>query len=157
MKKLTSIFSGVFLFLILAYGTALAANMLRIVPPKDITMGTVGVSDYENGCKEKIRAIVLLVSDSSNDWKLMVKTDDENMGVSGNYIKPISDLRWKATGNNATQLTYTDVTNYDVEAARGIKSGSTKIVYIDYKIKLTWNNDIPGVYNIAVLYTLTTQ
>lgn len=157
MKRLAYIFSVVFLFLILAYGTALAANMLKIVLPKDVTLDTIGISDYENGYKEKIRATVLLMSDTSNDWKLMVRTNDGNMGTSGNYIKPISDLNWRASGSNATQLTYTSITNYDVEAARGIKSGTTKIVYIDYKVMLAWNKDIPGVYNIAILYTLTTQ
>jgi len=86
----------------------------------------------------------------------MVKTDYDNMGVIGDYVKPISDFNWKANGDYATQLTYIDVANYDVEVARG-PQGILGRVYVDYKILLAWANDVPGDYNITVVYTLTTQ
>lgn len=136
---------------------AWASSTFRIIPPKDINMGTIGINDYETGYKEKIRATVLLAQNSDNAWKIMVKTNDNNMGVIGDYTKPIGDLKWKAGGSTATQLTYTNLANYDIEAARGPQSGSSNLIYIDYRIALAWQNDAPGVYNIHIVYTMTTQ
>jgi len=119
-------------------------------------MGTIAVLDYENKYKEKTRANIVVVTDTVNDWKLMVKTNNNDMGVVGNYTKPISDFLWRATGSYTTQTTYTSITDYDVEAARGAK-GTNRIVYIDAKILLFWARDIPGKYDIIVTYTLTTQ
>jgi hypothetical protein len=119
-------------------------------------MGTIGVLDYENQYKEKTRANIVVVTDTVNAWKLMVKTNNNNMGVVGDYAKPISDFLWRATGSYATQTTYIGITNYDVEAARGAK-GTNLIIYIDAKILLSWARDIPGKYSIIVTYTLTTQ
>lgn len=158
MKKLFLIFiTGCILFAMPAYNKAWAATTLAIVPPKTVNMGTVNINDYEAGYKEKARANVLLVKDTDNDWKLMIKTNDSDMGVVGSYAKPIGDLNWRASGYGATQLTYTSLTNYDVEVARGQKGSPTRLVYTDYKILLAWANDLPGVYNINILYTLTTQ
>lgn len=158
MKKLFLIFiTGLIFFTVQAYNKVWAASTLTIVPPKNVNLGTINMADYETGYKEKIRATVLLVKDDTNNWKLMVATLDSNMGVIGDYTKPIGDFKWRASGAKAMQLTYTDLTNYDVEAARGLKSGTTNIMYIDYRILLAWGNDVPGVYNINILYTLTTQ
>lgn len=145
------------IFLLVLIDAGWTATTLMIVPPKAVSMGAVKSGDYEAGYKEKIRANVLLVKDTINAWKLMVKTDDNNMGVIGDYTKPIGDFKWRATGATATQLTYTNLANYDVEAARGPSGTSTNIVYFDYRILLAWANDVPGVYNINVVYTLTTQ
>lgn len=157
MKKLSLIFIISFVFLAMTIGEVFATGTLKIVAPKDISMGTVSIADYEAGYKEKLRATVLLAKDASDNWKLMVSTQDDNMGVIGDYVKPVADFNWRANGAKATQLTYTSLTNYGLEAAAGLKSGSTNIIYIDYKIILSWGNDVPGVYNINILYTLTTQ
>ncbi|MFH1854418.1 MAG: hypothetical protein ABH815_03795 [Candidatus Omnitrophota bacterium] len=119
-------------------------------------MDTIAHNDYENGYKEKIRGGILLVTNSSYAWKLMVKTNDSNMGVIGSYAKSIDDFYWRATGTFAEQTSYTSMTNYDVEVARG-PMGSIGAVYIDYKILLSWAQDVPGDYNLIVVYTVTTQ
>jgi len=157
MKKLSLIFITVFVFFGISVHNAWAANSLTIVQPKTVNLGTIAMADYETGYKEKVRATVLLAKDDTDNWKVMVSTQDSNMGVVGDYAKPIGDLQWRASGSKATQLTYTNLTNYNVEAASGLKSGTTNIIYIDYKVLLTWANDVPGVYNISILYTLTTQ
>lgn len=130
------------------------AGVLKI-DATSVNMGIVSASDYENGYKEKVTGNSLSVTDTVA-WKVMVKTNDNNMGVIGDYTKPISDFYWKATGSYATQTTYTSITNYDVEAARGAK-GTKLSVPIDYKILLSWSNDVAGNYNLTVVYTLTTQ
>ena len=132
-----------------------AAGSIRVTP-KTLNMGTVGVNDFENKYKEKTRANILVGSDSVNAWKVMVKSDSTDMGVVGSYAKPIGDFRWRATGNYATQTSYTNITNYDVEAARGSK-GYNLIVYIDAQMLLSWAKDVPGKYNLIVTYTVTTQ
>ena len=157
MKKLFLIFIAGFIFLAIPAYKAWATNTLTIVPPKAVDLGTINMADYETGYKEKIRATVLLVKDDTNNWKLMVSTMDSNMGAIGAYIKPIGDFKWRASGSMATQLTYTSLTNYGLEAARGLKSGTTNIIYLDYRVLLVWGNDVPGVYNVNILYTLTTQ
>ena len=157
MKKLFLIFITSFIFFAMLAQKTWATNTLTIVPPKTVDLGTINMTDYETGYKEKIRATVLLVKDDTNNWKLMVSTMDSNMGAIGDYIKPIGDFKWRASGSMATQLTYTSLTNYGLEAARGLKSGTTNIIYIDYRILLAWGNDVPGVYNINIVYTLTTQ
>lgn len=156
MKKLSLIFIASFILFNVSMHSLWAAT-LTIWPPKNVNLGTVTIADYESGYKEKARATVLLVRDNAHSWKLMVATNNANMGVIGDYTKPIGDLRWRASGYGATQLTYTSLTNYNVEAARGPKSGVLRTIYIDYSIILAWENDVPGVYNISVLYTLTTQ
>ena len=120
-------------------------------------VGIINADDYENGYKEKTRANEIEVKDTDNDWKLMLKTNDRDMGVIAGYAKPISDFLWKATGEYATQITYTEITNYDVEVARGPKGDDRLDVYTDFKILLAWQNDSPGYYNITLVYTLTTQ
>lgn len=157
MKKLLLIFIAGFIFLAMPIIKVFATETLTIIAPKNINIGTVSITDYEAGYKEKLRATVLLAKNDTNNWKLMVSTQDDNMGAIGDYTKPIADLKWRASGSKATQLTYISLTNYGLEAASGLKSGTTNIIYIDYRIILAWANDAPGVYNIHILYTLTTQ
>lgn len=154
-SKLIFIWAGIILFLALLTPSAQASVILNVIPKK-VNMGTVKIRDYEAGYLEKAWGNTILVRDTSNDWKVMVKTDYDNMGVIGNYVKPISDFNWKASGDYATQITYIDLENYDVEVARG-PQGILGRVYVDYKILLAWANDVPGDYNITVVYTLTTQ
>jgi hypothetical protein len=132
-----------------------AAGSIKVTP-KSVNMGSIAVSDFEAGFKEKTRANILIVSDSASAWKVLVKTDNTDMGVVGNYTKPISDFRWRATGNYATQTSYTSIANYEVEAARG-PQGSNLLVYIDTEVLLSWARDVPGAYHIILTYTITTQ
>jgi len=119
-------------------------------------MGVVSVGDYEAGYKENLQANVIRLRDTANDWKLLVKTNDSDMGIIGSYIKPISDFSWRAEGDYATQTIYREITNYDIEVARGPR-GSFKWIVMDYRVQLLWDRDVPGDYNINILYTLTTQ
>ena len=132
-----------------------AATSLKVVPKK-VNMGVIRADDYETGYIEKIRGNLLLIKDTNNDWKVMIKTNDDNMGVIGSYTKPISDVYWKSEGVYATQLVYTNIDTYDIEVARGPR-GSQEKVFVYYKILLSWAQDVPGDYNLTVVYTLTTQ
>lgn len=156
MKNAKIFFLTQIIFLILNTDYAHAGNPSLKVQPKSVNMGIVTADDYKTGYQEKIQANVLHIKDDDNDWKVMVKTDDSSMGVVGNYTKPVSDLEWRAQGTYATQTTYRDITNYDVEVARG-QRGTTKSIFIDYKVLLSWSKDVPGNYYITLLYTLTTQ
>lgn len=156
MNRLILIFILFIVFLITPCCAAYSANSLTIAP-KSFSIGEIRADNYEAGYKEKIRANAVIVKDTLNAWKVMIKTNNNNMGVIGSYAKPISDFYWKATGNTATQITYTSIANYDLEIARGSAGASFVTIYMDYKILLSWPNDVPGVYNITVTYTLTTQ
>ena len=150
------LFTALIIFIIIPCSLAYSSTFLQ-VKPKKLTMGIIGSSDYEKGYKETISANSIQLRDANNDWKLMVKTNDNDMGVVGGYTKPISDFFWRATGSYATQLAYTEITNYDVEAARGSRTSKKLDVFSDFKILLAWSRDAPGYYNISLLYTLTTQ
>jgi len=150
------LFISIIIFIIIPCTLAHSATFLQ-VKPKKLTMGIIGSSDYENGYKESISANSIRLRDTNNDWKIMVKTNDNDMGVMGAYTKPIKDFFWRATGSYATQLAYTEITNYDVEVARGSKTSKKLDVFADFRILLRWSKDVPGYYNINLLYTLTTQ
>ena len=156
MNRLILIFILFIVFLITPYCAAYSANSLTIAP-KSFSIGEIRADNYETGYKEKIRANAVIVKDTLNAWKVMIKTNNNNMGVIGSYAKPISDFYWKGTGDTVTQITYTNITNYDLEIARGSASASFRTIYMDYRILLSWPNDVPGVYNITLTYTLTTQ
>jgi len=143
--------------LLVLFSTHIYAGNLSIkAQPKSVNMGIVTADDYKNGYREKIQANLLQIASKDNDWKVLVRTNDSSMGVIGSYTKSISDLYWRAQGPYATQTTYTSITNYDIEVARG-PSGNTKNLFIDYRALLSWNKDVPGNYYITLLYTLTTQ
>jgi len=156
MSRSRIIFTILVIFLIIPCSLAHGSTFLWL-KPKKMTMGIINADDYENGYKQKVRANNIRLRDTSNDWKLMVKTNNSDIGVVGDYVKPIGDFFWKATGSYATQTTYTEITNYDVEAARGPMSSKKQDIFTDFKIRLTWSEDVPGYYNITLLYTLTTQ
>jgi len=151
------IFSVVFIISFFIFTSqAYTATILKI-SPKKFNVGVIVADDYYTGYVERIRGNTILLKDTRNDWKLLVKTNDSDMGIVGSYIKPTKDFYWKAQGNYATQTQYTDITNYDIEVDRGTKSSPFRQVTIDYKILLSWTEDIPGDYNISLIYTLTTQ
>lgn len=155
MRKRSLIFALSLFFLIGAAGYA--ADTSLNVNPKKVNMGIVTASDYEAGFMENIRANFLLIKDKNNDWKVTIRTNDDNMGVVGSYAKPISDLEWKAVGDHATQLTYAGLTTYDIEVGRGPSANEEQKIFVDYRVLLSWANDIPGDYFLTILYTLTTQ
>ena len=157
MKNRAAFFILVSLCIVISAHLVYAANTSLKISPKSLDMGIINADDYENGYKEKISGNLIRLNDKVNDWKLMVKTNDSDMGSISGYIKPVDDFFWKATGPYATQATYTSITNYDIEVARG-PMGSKKLdIFTDYKIALSWARDIPGSYDITLVYTLTTQ
>jgi len=155
MKNARTFFlAHIILFLIASY--AYSADTSITTQPKSVNMGIVTATDYQNGFKEKIQANLLSIESKAKDWKVMIRTNNSSMGVVGSYTKPVSDLQWRAQGIYATQTIYTSMTNYDVEVARGPRKGVHNI-FIDYKVLLYWERDIPGNYYITLLYTITTQ
>ena len=150
---------AVFLFIFTAIiaGSVNAAGASLRINPKKVNVGIITARDYEAGFVEDIRANLLLIRDKYNDWKIMVRTNDDDMGVVGGYIKPVSDLEWRSSGDYATQLTYTGITTYDVEVGRGPSGNRKQKIFVDYRVLLSWAKDVPGDYYLTLLYTLTTQ
>ncbi|MDP8229488.1 MAG: hypothetical protein P9L93_00075 [Candidatus Gorgyraea atricola] len=157
MKNRATLFILVSICLVISAQLVYAASTFLKIRPKLLNMGIINADDYENGCKEKISGSLIRLRDTANDWKLTVKTNDSDMGSINGYIKPIDDFSWKAKGSHATQIRYTSITNYDVEVARGSRSAKKLDIFTDYKIALSWARDIPGNYDITLVYTLTTQ
>ena len=154
LNRLIIIFILFFIFLSIPEHLAYTASLM--VYPNTVNMGIVTSNDYENGYKETIQSNTVIITNTDQAWKLMVKTNDDNMGVNGDYAKPTSDFRWKASVPYATQVSYANIANYDIEVARG-PMGSFGIVYLDYKVLLLWSKDKPGTYDLDIVYTVTTQ
>lgn len=156
MKKAKILFLAQGILIIVTASYVYSGEPSLKIQPKSVNMGIVGADDYKQGYQEKVQANLLHIKDQDNDWKVMVRADNSSMGVIGNYTKPISDFYWRAQGTYAIQTTYTSITNYDVEVARGPRGG-LKNLFMDYKVLLSWDKDVPGDYYITLLYTLTTQ
>jgi len=157
MKNRVTLFILVPICLVISVQLVYAASTYLKVSPKSLNMGIINADDYENGYKEKSSGSLISLRDTANDWKLTVKTNDSDMGSISGYIKPVDDFFWKATGPYATQATYASITNYDIEVARGPRGSKKLDIFTDYKIALLWARDIPGSYDITLVYTLTTQ
>jgi len=157
MKNAKIFFLIQIIFLILNADYAYAGVSSLKLQPKSVNMGIVTADDYQAGYQEKIQANLLTIRDNSNDWKVLVRTNDSSMGVVGSYAKPVSDMEWRAQGTYATQTAYIGIANYDIEVARAPKNNNDRSIFIDYRVLLYWAKDVPGNYHITLLYTLTTQ
>ena len=155
MKKFFYFFISLLLTPILA-STALAVMTLDI-NRNNVYIGNIRIPNFNAGFIQETNAVTVNAKSTKDDWKLFVKTNNNDMGTIGTYVKPISDFQWQATGSSATQTTFISIANFDIEVARGIRSGQKNQIPIDYQVLLAWENDVPGSYELSLLFTITTQ
>lgn len=93
---------------------------------------------------------------ANKSWQMSVKSS--GFSLNGTYQKPIGDLMLKDAGphvaggfNDYVPLSLTS--QVLAQHTSGISSESHPM---QYKILLDWTQDIPGIYQATVTYTLTT-
>lgn len=108
-------------------------------------------SALQRGYVEQLNALRLSLT-SNIRWKVMVRTDDLNMGRSfdGQFVKPVSDLKVRAQGRS-----YLSLSNRDQTLMAG-NHGSHNIA-VDYKTLFSNNTHLDGNYLVRVVYTITAQ
>jgi hypothetical protein len=76
-----------------------------------------------------------------------------NMGTVGSYTKPLSDFLWQTSG------AYTAINAASPpNAASGTSGVSGSATPVNYRVLLSYANDVPGTYNaMSVRYTLATN
>ena len=156
-------FKSVFLILFfasiienLSFADDLQAPAITTITPKRIDMGIVTEYSFDNGFIENIHACFLNIRSNDVNWNLFVKALDPNMGHSGPYTKNLSDFSFKVDSKYAKHGNYEVINTFDKLIAQGPPSNETKL-YMDYKILLAWARDIPGIYNLRLLYTITSN
>jgi len=125
----------------------LAAQSISV---NDFAFGVVGETEFLAGYAILSNQPILWESDVP--WRITVRSLDANLGMSnsGEYIKPLSDLEWKLSGESG----WTPMTQDDTEVDWSEETGSGAI-YIDVRVLLEWAYDEPGTYQADLLFTIS--
>jgi len=118
-----------------------------------------GEAAYEAGYVDGAIDRPVLTVDSNTSWKLSVKVSSNWNSVNG-YQKSTGDLMFKAASGNGRQTGFIDfkpLALNDQEIASSSDGIGSGVYNCQYRILLSWEKDKPGVYNIIIVYTLSTQ
>lgn len=123
-----------------------------------VDFGTLQLLDFIAGSKEVTPAQELNIRSNVN-WTLTVKADTATW--TGPWTKPTGDLVWKASVVNQppkfTQIstTYAGLSTTSAIVAKGLSGNNIKLNG-HFKMLLSFDNDLPGNYQLGFTYTLTT-
>ncbi len=120
-----------------------------------IDFGTLTEADYDLGYKELLGPQIVRVW-SNKEWILYVASDSATW--TGPWAKPSTDLLWKAFTLHPRVLEfngiYTGLTTSDYAVAKGLPGGNIPLT-MDFRVLVSWDNDVAGDYSLAFTYTLT--
>ena len=122
-----------------------------------IDFGTLTEADYDRGYKEAPGAQIVSVW-SNRRWILSVAAKEEQW--TGQWAKPASDLRLRvASVNRPDRITdylrdLTGLTRGGFTIAEGLPGGNLQHT-MDFRVLVSWENDVPGAYSLGFTYTLT--
>ncbi len=135
---------ALWLVVLLAPSTAHAAQSIT---EHDPVYMTATASDFNAGEKVALNNLIKWTSDVA--WIITVKSLDNDLGSSGGYTKPLSDLKWR----RSTWPFWVTMTTTDADVGAG-SPGSDQF-NVDYKVLLSWALDIPGSYGATLQYTIS--
>ena len=101
---------------------------------------------FNQGYIDHINATRLQIS-SDQDWVLKVSSNTVRMGSR----KPIKDFQFKLNGQN----TWRNLSQSHQVLRQG--SAGQYILSMDYRMKLYWEEDRPGNYNVNIKYLITSS
>ena len=125
----------------------------------DLLQDASGEEAYEAGYIQGELNKPSLVVSSNTGWKLSVAVSIGWDIVDG-YQKEIGDLMLKVSTNSGHQTgfsNYSPLSLTDQEIASHTRGSGHAVYNCNYRIKLDWDKDIPGIYVIIISYTLSTQ
>lgn len=133
-------------------------TLIRLeVSPNVIDFGTLTIDDYDNGYKDALGAQIVSVW-SNRTWTLTVAADSATW--TGPWAKPASDLLLRvASVNRPDRITYlldvlTGLTTAGFTIAQGQPGGNFQHT-MDFRVLVSWDNDVAGDYSLGFTYTLT--
>lgn len=133
-------------------------TLIRLtVDTATINFGSLTMDDYDLGYKELLAGQIVTVW-SNRDWTLTVAANSATW--TGPWAKPASDLQLKvADVSKPNRVTFyasayfgLDTTAQNV--ATGYPGGNIAFT-MDFKVLVSWDNDVAGDYSLGFTYTLT--
>lgn len=122
-----------------------------------INFGTLTMDDYDRGYKDAVAAQIVYVW-SNRPWVLSVAANSATW--AGPWAKPASELLLRvASVNRPERLTYflnafTGLTTGGFTIAQGQPGGNFQHT-MDFRVQVSWDNDVAGDYTLGFTYTLT--
>ncbi len=122
-----------------------------------INFGTLTLEDYDTGYKDAVGAQIVYVW-SNRPWTLSVAANSATW--TGPWAKPASDLLLRvASVNRPERITYllstlTGLTTGGFTLAQGQPGGNFQHT-MDFRVLVSWDNDVAGDYSLGFTYTLT--
>lgn len=122
-----------------------------------IDFGTLTLNDYDLGYKDAVGAQIVYVW-SNRPWTLTVAANSATW--TGPWAKPASDLQLRvASVNRPERITYylntlTGLTTAGFTIAEGQPGGNFQHT-MDFRVLVSWDNDVAGDYSLGFTYTLT--
>ncbi|MEN3009629.1 MAG: hypothetical protein ABDI20_01375 [Candidatus Bipolaricaulaceae bacterium] len=122
-----------------------------------INFGALTIADYDAGYKDAAAAQIVYVW-SNQPWTLTVAANSATW--TGPWAKPASDLQLRvASVNRPGRITYylntlTGLTVGGFTLAQGLPGGNFQHT-MDFRVLVSWDNDVAGDYSLGFTYTLT--
>lgn len=122
-----------------------------------INFGALTLDDYDLGYKEALAAQVVRVW-SNRTWTLTVVANSATW--TGPWAKPASDLQLKVASVSKPgrvsgyASAYFGLSTSAQNVATGIPGGNIAFT-MDFKVLVSWDNDVAGDYSLGFTYTLT--
>jgi len=133
-------------------------TLIRLeVAPTTIGFGSLTMDDYDLGYKELTSGQTVTVW-SNRTWTLTVAADSETW--TGPWDKPASDLQLKVASVSKPNRVSSYVSDYfglattAANVAEGSPGGNIAFT-MDFKVLVSWDNDVAGDYSLGFTYTLT--
>lgn len=131
-------------------------TLIRLVlSTSTVNFGTLTEDDYDAGQKTLLSAQGIQIW-SNRDWKLSVVADASTW--TGPWAKPSTDLLWRATTSDGRvtdyESTFTALKTEAAVVAGGTRGGNIQLS-MDFRVLVSWENDVAGDYSLAFTYTLT--
>ncbi|MBC7222477.1 hypothetical protein H5T56_05810 [Candidatus Bipolaricaulota bacterium] len=122
-----------------------------------IDFGALTMDDYDLGYKDALGAQIVYVW-SNRPWTLSVAANSETW--TGPWEKPSKDLQLRvAAVNRPERITYlmdtlTGLSTDVITLAQGLPGGNFQHT-MDFRVLVSWDNDVAGDYSLGFKYTLT--
>ena len=131
-------------------------TLIRLtVDPATIDFGSLTMDDYDRGYKELTSWQIVRVW-SNRNWTLTVAADRDTW--TGPWLKPASDLQLRvANVSKAVSYYASDYFGLSMAAqnvALGFPGGNIAFT-MDFRVLVSWDNDVAGDYSLGFTYTLT--
>jgi hypothetical protein len=122
-----------------------------------INFGSLTMDDYDLGYKELLSGQIVTVW-SNRSWTLTVAADSATW--TGPWAKPASDLQLKVASVSKPGRVdflakeYFGLATTAQNVALGFPGGNIAFT-MDFRVLVSWDNDVAGDYSLGFTYTLT--